>query len=143
MYKLKKIKNDPIKKSFFDTFVKVSTLIEYECPLLSHFIDKKTGKHWLYRWAELDKKHRKYNRWLIIPTTLEEIQRYISKKLSFYDLLISKEKVIKIDIDNDINYHNVFYTSVKDLPDSYLPDKDSYYSFDILYEEDFLDYYCK
>ena len=41
-----------------------------------------------------------------------------------------------VDVDNDVNYHDVRLVQPADLPDDYLPAPDSYYEFEPLPAED-------
>lgn len=109
---------------------KVSDLIAFDGPLLSHFMNDK-GDSFLFYWVDVDDN---YNRWMIFRTDLSQIQNYLNKKETLYNLILecNDEYVYFVDIDDDNNYHNICYTSVKLIEDDYLPEKNSYYQFDLV-----------
>ena len=52
---------------------KVSDLIYFDGPFLSHFVSER-GDNYLYYWVDTDDE---YNRWLIIRTDIFTIQKYL------------------------------------------------------------------
>lgn len=112
-----------------NSLIHVSDLIYVDGPLLSDFENKK-GEHYLYYWVDVDET---YNRWLVFRTDITTIQDYLNKKISFLTVIknANDEFVISVDVDNDLNYNNQRIVFIKDLPNEYLPDYDSYYDFEV------------
>ena len=107
--------------------MKCSDLIYFDGPLLSHYIDD-SGDNYLLYWLESDEK---CNRWMIVRTTMSQIQDYTAKLVSLRDVILNPcdTFVFVTDIDNDLNCQNTKCVPLKSIPDEYLPDKDSFYAF--------------
>lgn len=106
-----------------------SDLIYYDGPLLSHFMDE-YGDSYLMYWLEADDK---YNRWMLIRTTIAQIQDYIAKKITLRDVILHPcdSFVWVTDVDDNLDYHDTQCVPLKNIPDAYLPDEDSLYEFTI------------
>ena len=116
-----------IPKSVIMGHQKVDDLIEYAGPVLSLYRDM-DGNPLLRYWANNDDE---INRWLIVPTTLEQLNCYLSKKISLRDLLLFPEggAVILLDTNDDQNPTKITLLQASEIPSDYLPREDSYYSF--------------
>ncbi len=108
-----------------ESFRKVSDLIYYEGPLLSHYVSP-AGENYLFYWVDSDDE---FNRWLVVRTDDNTIERYIAGQVSLRDIIAVPNDgfVYMVDIDNDIKYHNIIVLPPTDFPDDYLPDADSFY----------------
>lgn len=113
----------------FSEFTKVSDLIYFDGPLLSHFISP-NGENYLYYWCDVDDT---YNRWIIFRIDLPSVQKYIEKKISLRDLIShpSDGFIYVADIDNNIQYREIQLLLENEIPLEYLPQEDSYYDFEI------------
>lgn len=113
----------------FSEFTKVSDLIYFDGPLLSHFISP-NGENYLYYWCDVDDT---YNRWIIFRIDLPSVQKYIEKKISLRDLIShpSDGFIYVADIDNNIQYREIQLLLENEIPPEYLPQEDSYYDFEI------------
>lgn len=60
------------------------------------------------------------------------IPQYIAKDLTLRELVENPNDgfLYSVDIDNDLNYHNVKFVQPSALPEEYLPEDDSYYAFE-------------
>jgi len=98
---------------------KVSDLIYYDGPLLSHF-QSNNNENYLFFWTDVDDT---FNRWLVVRVSIERLQAYLNGKLSFYNIITEPNDnfVYKVDIDADLNYHNVLMLFPEQIPQSYLP----------------------
>ncbi len=107
------------------SFRKVSDLIYYEGPLLSHYVSP-AGENYLFYWVDSDDK---YNRWLVVRTDENTIEKYVSGQVSLHSVITKPNDgfVYMVDIDNDIQYHNIKVLPPTEFPDDYLPDEDSFY----------------
>ena len=105
----------------FSKYIKVSDLIYFDGPLLSHFITP-NGDNYLFYWCDVDDL---YNRCII--------QKYIQKNIPLKDIILSPLDgfVYVADIDNDINYQSVQILLSKELPDEYVPCDNSFFDFEI------------
>lgn len=106
---------------------RLSDLIYYEGPLLSHFVNK-SDDHYLFYWVENDDK---YNRWLVARETEFDIREYVEKRKTLYDVLTNPcdRFVLFVDIDEDVNYTNTQMVFIEDIPPHYLPRRKSFYRF--------------
>lgn len=113
-----------INRNPFEDFKFEKDLIEWEGPVLSHY--RNGDKHVLYYWVDYDDV---CNRWLMLEITGEQLFDYLAGKISLYDLVHSKdnELIFTADIGLDLKRNNLQALSACLLPESYFPDKDSYF----------------
>ena len=118
----------------FSNFKKIADLVYFEGPLLSHYVSSK-GDDYLFYWVDKDEKD---NRWLVLRVSLPNLQKYMTKDLSLRELIESPNDgyLYCVDVDNDINYHNVKLVQPVNLPEAYLPAPDSYYEFEPIPSDD-------
>ncbi len=118
----------------FSGFKKIADLIFFEGPFLSHYISDK-GDDYLFYWVDKDETD---NRWLVLRVSLANLQKYIAKELTLLQLIESPNDgyLYTVDVDNDVNYHNVKLVQPSALPGDYLPETDSYYEFEPIATED-------
>jgi len=57
----------------FGKLTKVSDLIYFDGPLLSHYMSSK-GENYLFYWVDVDET---YNRWMVVRTDIITIQQYL------------------------------------------------------------------
>ena len=112
-----------------DGLQKISDLLEYEGPILSHFKDSK-GNNYLYYWVDFTEE---VNRWLIWRISDEQLYNYLKGAKSLKDLIESpnKEYIYSVEIDVNLNYNNVQAINIDNLPSSYLPEEETHYKLDI------------
>ncbi len=113
----------------FSKLIKVADLIYYDGPLLSHYMSSR-GENYLFYWVDVDNK---YNRWIVVRTDIFSIQQYLEKKITLHSIITLPNDgfVYSVDIDDDIQYHNIKAIPIDDLPEEYTPIKDSYYTFEV------------
>lgn len=104
---------------------KISDLLYYDGPLLSHFISD-NNDNYLFYWVDVDDN---YNRWLVLRVTFQDLEAYYLKKKTLQQLITNPADnyLFSVDIDNEIKYHNIQLLTVQDLPKSYIPEADSIY----------------
>ena len=124
---MKKIKGYEIQFDF-SHFQRIADLIAFEGLLLSHYISDK-GEDYLFYWVESDENN---NRWLALRVSLANLQKYVGKELSLRQLIDTPNDgfLYCLDVDSDLNYHNILLVQPANLPADYLPDSDSYYEFE-------------
>ena len=70
----------------------------------------------------------------VLPRNIEYWipEKYIDKELSLRELIETPNDgyLYSVDIDNNINYHNIKLIQPSALPEEYLPGADSYYAFE-------------
>jgi len=112
----------------FGKLIKVSDLIYFDGPLLSHCMSCK-GENYLFYWVDIDET---FNRWLVLRTDILTIQQYLDKKITLHSVLSNPNDgfLYMVDIDSDAVYHNTKAIQVNDLPEDYLPELNSYYTFE-------------
>lgn len=110
-------------------FIKVSDLIYFDGPLLSHFISP-NGENYLFYWCDVDDL---FNRWIILRTDLLTIQKYIDKKISLKEVLSQPTDgfVYVADIDENICYKSIQILLADEIPAEYIPQENSFYNFEV------------
>lgn len=118
-----------IKEFPYETLKKVSDLVYYDGPILSHFKDESDNSY-LYYWIEKDDT---VNRWLIFKVSDLCLYEYLTNQKSLKELITetTSEFHIIVDIDDNFNYHNITFIPISQLNSYYLPDNDSYYQLPI------------
>lgn len=113
----------------FSCFIKVSDLIYFDGPLLSHFISP-NGENYLFYWCDVDDS---YNRWIIFRTDIFTIQKYIGKEISLKEIIANPIDgfVYIADIDKDINYNRIQLLLANEIPEEYIPNDNSYFDFEV------------
>jgi len=111
--------------NFLLNLQKVGDLVHFQGPLVSLFKDANNTPY-IYNWANSDKQ---YNRWFIFQTSIKNLEAYIKGEMSHYDVIMSckNNSVYIVDLDNNIDYHNVTIINKQDIPKDYLPSKDFYH----------------
>ena len=110
----------------FSKLVKVSDLIYFDGPLLSHYTGD-NGENYLFLWVDADDD---YNRWIVLRTDTLSIKQYLDKKVNLRSLMMNSNDgfVFSVDIDDDGNYFNIKVVPIDELPEKYFPTEDSFYS---------------
>jgi hypothetical protein len=112
----------------FSSFRKIADLIYFEGPFLSHYVSSK-GDDYLFYWVDRDDND---NRWLVLRVSLANLQKYIGKEITLRELIENPNDgyLYSVDVNDDINYHDVKLVQPSSLPEEYLPEADSYYAFE-------------
>lgn len=112
----------------FSSLQKCGDLIYCDGPLLSHYMSEH-GDHYLTYWVDADEK---CNRWIIIRTCLKDIQRYVDKQITLYQVMTNPADNIMwvTDVDDAMQLLNTQILSPEELPVDYLPEQNSLYEFE-------------
>ena len=118
----------------FSRFRKIADLIYFEGPLLSHYVSSMVYDY-LFYWVDSDDRD---NRWLVLRVSLANLQKYIGKEVTLRELIETPNDgyLYTVDVDNDIHYHDVRLVQPSALPEDYLPELESYYTFEPIPEDD-------
>ena len=124
---MKKIEGYNIDYDFSD-FRKIADLIYFEGPFLSHYVSSK-GDDYLFYWVDSDDSD---NRWLVLRVSLANLQKYIGQAITLRELIENPNDgyLYAVDVNNDVNYHDVKLVQPALLPEEYLPETDSFYAFE-------------
>ncbi|MGM9697393.1 MAG: DUF6575 domain-containing protein [Prevotella sp.] len=116
----------------FSDLVKMSDLIFFDGPLLSHYVHK-SGTNYLSYWVDCDDENE---RWLVFNVGLTYLQRYVNGEISLLNLLkgIDNGLINVVDVNTDGDIINNKLVEISDLPESYFPDEDSL--FDQTFQKD-------
>jgi hypothetical protein len=116
-----KLKGYSASEELFRDLKMIGDLVYYEGSLLSLFSNEK-GELYLYDWSDSDDK---YNRWLVFRVTLPQLLHYLNGNLSHYELITTEhtDSIYSVDLDNELNYHNILRLTVDEIPAEYLPKK--------------------
>lgn len=109
--------------------IKVTDLISFDGPLLSHFMNDK-GDNYLFYWVDVNETH---NRWMFFRVDISRIQSYLEKRETLYSLIVNGNDsfVYFVDIDNNLNYQNIKLIPTKMIIEEYLPEKESFFEFEV------------
>jgi hypothetical protein len=101
-----------------NSLTKVSDLIEFDGPILSHFNDQKS-KNYIFYWVDHDKVH---NRWLIWKVDSHQLYKYLRKQISLKEFLLNPNKdfIYAADIDGQLNYQSVYAIELENINASYV-----------------------
>lgn len=123
-----KINGIPTNKLDLKEFRHVSDLIYFDGPILSYFQDK-DGESFLFSWVDCDDT---FNRWLIIHTDFANILRYLRRDITLRSIVVEggATNLYIVDIDADVNYHNLQSVRLSDLPKEYIPVTDVLYNYE-------------
>ncbi len=106
---------------------KVSDLMEYDGPLLSHFRDS-MDKDILFYWVDYNDY---FNRWLVWSINTTSLYDYIHGEMSLHKVFLETPIFFSVEIDRETNYNNITILTLDEIPSIYIPEEDSLYSFDI------------
>jgi hypothetical protein len=113
---------DNIRQLPFKNLEKVSDLLYYDGPILSHFRDK-YGKDILFYWVDYNNE---YNRWLVFQVTEKQLFDYLLQKGSLKSIIENPFNDIYycVEIGEEIEYKNVYQIFKEDINQKYIPKKD-------------------
>ena len=112
-------------KLIFSDLVKISDLIFFDGPLLSHYVHK-SGTNYLSYWVDCDDESE---RWLVFNSGLTYLQRYVNGDVSLLDLLkgIENGLIYVVDVNTEGVIIDNKLVQIYDLPESYFPEEDSFF----------------
>lgn len=106
---------------------KVSDLIYFDGPFLSHYVHK-SGDNYLAYWVDCDDE---FQRWLVFRVGITLLQKYVDKKMSLLDVIRQIDDglvyLVDVDVDGKVITPKILFLS--QLPEDYFPDADSFYDF--------------
>lgn len=113
---------------------KVSDLIYFDGPFLSHYMHK-SGDNYLSYWVDCDDKAQ---RWLVFRIGITSLQQYVDKKCSLLDIIRQLDEgfVYLVDVDGEGHATQPLIVFLDKLPNDYFPETDSYYDFSLERESD-------
>lgn len=105
----------------------IADLIYFDGPLLSMF-ENKYGDVYFYYWCDGDEN---YNRWLVFRVAQKMLEEYIRGQISLEKLILNPADgfLYSLDIDDKLEAQNTCLIHPENLPDTYIPEADSYYDF--------------
>ena len=85
------------------------------------------GDFYIYNWCDVDDQ---FNRWLVFRVKRKSLIKYLERELSLRDLVLSPIDGFQylLDIDDHLNVKNAYVVQPDNLPESYIPGKNSYYN---------------
>lgn len=112
-----------------DKLRKVSDLIYFDGPFLSHYVHI-SGDNYLSYWVDCDDTAQ---RWLVFRVGMVALQDYVNKRKTLYELLkaVDEDFVYVIDVYNDGSHTDPLMIFLENIPDDYFPEIDSYFDFSI------------
>ena len=106
--------------------LKLGDFLYHEGPLVAHFVDAdNVHEQYLYKWCDIDAQ---CNRWLIAKCSDTFLVDFFNKKITLRDIINNNAFVYLLDLDNDLNEHNILVVNTPDLPESYLPTAKSFFN---------------
>jgi hypothetical protein len=120
--------------SKFSLKLKFIVHLEYFDGELLSLHENPEGDYYLYSWCDADDI---CHRWLVFRVNSRVCQHYIERKISLRDLILNPVDgfLYVVDIDRDRHVKNTYLVQPEILPELYIPDPDSYYSFSELNRE--------
>ncbi len=101
----------------------VADLVYYDGPLLTLWEDDLKESYYFYYWCSVDDHH---NRWLVFRVTERQIRGYLTGQLSLREVILNPVDRYYFlgDLDDDLEWQQVYLVMPDDLPKSYLPKKE-------------------
>ena len=117
----------------------VRDLVDLDGPLVSEF-KSDAEETFLYVWCDREKT---INRWLVVRTARQQLFEYLVGRISLVRIIrgCKDGAVHVVDLNRDAHQSGIWYVSLPDLPQEYLPNEDSFHSLDSVIEEGFQDVY--
>lgn len=111
---------------------KVTDLIYFDGPFLSHYVSK-SGDNYLSYWVDCDDNNQ---RWMVFRVGINSLQDYVNKEKTLFELIkgVDDGFVYLVDISDDGSQSEPLIIFLADIPDEYLPSTDS--KFDFSYEKE-------
>jgi predicted flap endonuclease-1-like 5' DNA nuclease len=93
---------------------------------VSHFVDSSNLKeHYLYKWCDSDAL---CNRWLIAKCSEDLLTDFLNNKITLRGIINANAFVSIMDLDDDLDEHNILIANTQDLPEAYLPTENSFFN---------------
>lgn len=114
-----------IAKLPFRGLRKISDLVYFQGPILSHFKDE-FNKDFLFYWVDYNEE---VNRWILLQISDIQLGEYLLQRKSLYNLFNSPINDIyySLEIGTTLEYRNIIQVFKGDLNEEYMPEVDSYY----------------
>lgn len=117
------IKGAKLEKFPFEQLNRVADLVYYDGPLLTLLGNDSGENYYFYYWCSVDDH---YNRWLVFRVTEKQIRSYLTGQISLRYLILNPADNYYFlgDMDNDLEWQQVYLVMPENLPKSYLPRKE-------------------
>ena len=124
---MEKIEGISIKGFSLENYRKVSDLIFFEGPLLSHFLSDKE-ENFLFSWVDSDED---FNRWFVFRVSQEKLIDYLNGKITLLSFFLDPIDgfLYKIDVNSEGGIYHPMLLYPDLIPKQYLPSEKSFYSF--------------
>jgi len=131
------IKGSYLEKLPLEPLRIIADLVYYDGPLLTLLSSQSGENDYFYYWCDIDDR---YNRWLVFRVTETQIKSYLQGQRSLREVIRHPMDNYYFvgDMDNQLNWQQVWLVMLSDLPSSYLPKEDSWFDkeLDGINEED-------
>jgi hypothetical protein len=113
----------------FRNISKVSDLISFEGPVLSHFKDA-YGKDILFYWIDYNDI---FNRWLVFQVSQTQLYHYLGGLVPLRELIENplNDVYFTVEIGESLDYNNITQIFEGDLNAIYIPEADSIFRMDV------------
>lgn len=99
--------------------MKMGDLLCHEGPLLSHFVDEENpANHYFYKWSDCDDTA---HRWMIFKVTERDLSDFFQHKTTLLDIIRRNAFVYFVDLELDLDAHQVVLVATANIPPKYLP----------------------
>jgi predicted flap endonuclease-1-like 5' DNA nuclease len=106
--------------------LKLGDFLFHEGPLVSHFVDSSNLKeHYLYKWCDSDAL---CNRWMIAKCSEDLLTDFLNNKITLRGIINANAFVYIMDLDDNLDEHNILIANTQDLPEAYLPTENSFFN---------------
>jgi hypothetical protein len=115
------VKGTPLEKGEKLNFIWNADLVNFDGPLVSLF--KKGDDDFLFIWVDCDSWR---NRWVALPLERDDLQDYLTQKTSLFKIFNKADLVLVFESTKSAQKRNYRFIAPHLLPQSYLPDSDSF-----------------
>ncbi len=106
------------------SFIRIGDISFFEGPLIILFEDFHNNDLYFYDWVDRDDE---YNRWLIYKVIPQELLKFLNRKISHFDLFQHVDEFFVANINNNLGLNNYNIEKLVELPDGYIPNRDSFF----------------
>jgi|TARA_R110000851_G_scaffold68733_9_gene154256 hypothetical protein len=112
----------------------VEDILYFEGPILS-ILKGSTTQDFFYYWCDADNR---YNRWMSLPVSRQDIIRYKSGDITLLNICNSRKSIVFVDIDAKLEPQRGVEVALDSIPEEYLPPEESFFDADLSPSNDFL-----
>ena len=126
-----KLNGKDLSRNQFPEYTWNTDIVYFDGPLISLY-KKNDGPDALFFWVDSNQRH---NRWAVAEISRRDLSAYLKEELSLLEVIKKNQHIYFFDTSQNGRRTKFQYVSLKNFPQSYLPEKDSFLYKDLCTEE--------